>query len=388
MHIPIIYNVRSLIQRPVSTLATVMGIAIVVAVLCGMLALATGFQKAISSTGSPDNVIVMRDGADAEISSGIPRDNVNIIASLPEIANNKDGRPMFSADIVVIINIHKIGESKYYNVTVRGVSKNAFDLRENMRIIAGRSFNPGAYEVIIGSKLVGKYENCYLDGTLEYGQRKWTVVGIFSAGETAFDSEIWGENEILMPVFWGPVFQSVTFRMNDSTLFYKIKDKLENDPRLQVAVYRESDFYSKRSQALTMVLKFLGYFVSSIMAIGAIFGAINTMNSAIASRHREIAVLLTLGFPPSAILFSFLFECILICVTGGIVGCLLALPLNFVTTSTTNWQTFTEVAFTFHLTPGIFCAGIIFAVIMGILGGFVPSWRSSRQSIAQALRQE
>lgn len=386
MAIPFSYNVRSLRQRPVSTFATAFGMAMVVAVFIAMMALATGFQSALSETGSSENVLVLRKGADGELSSGVSRETSSSIAAMPFVAAGADGRPMVSPEVYVVLSLPRTGFG-VANVVARGVSPQAFTVRKNVKIVAGRAPEPGRREVVIGKTIVKRFSNCNVGDTIEFAGQPWAVVGHFTAGGSSFESEIWGENEQFMPAFRGEVFQSVTFRMRDAESFDAIKKSLDDDPRLQITAHRETDFYAKQSVMLASVLRALGIFVTAVMSIGAVFGAVNTMYAAVASRAPEIAVLKTFGFRPGSVLTSFMIESVLLALIGGVLGCLIALPINGIVTSTTNWSTFSEVAFSFRVTPGILMAGMIFALLMGLIGGFFPARRAANQHVITALRE-
>ncbi|MFL5401584.1 MAG: ABC transporter permease [Gemmatimonadales bacterium] len=390
MKIPLEYNARSLLQRPVSTLLTALGIALVVAVFIGMLALANGFRAALTRTGSTQNALVLRRGADSELSSGLDREATSILASSPHVQTGADGRPMVSPEVYVIVPLPRASSGSdttgLANVVVRGISPAAWTVRNNVRIEAGRKPGSGKPEICVGKKMAGRFNHTGIGDTLRFAGRNWNVVCRFSANGSAFESEIWGENEQFMPVFRGDAFQSVTFRLKDPAAFEEAKRTLEADRRLTVDVHREADFYLQQSQLLGRILTILALLITSIMAIGAIFGAINTMYAAVASRSHEIAVLLTLGFHPRSVLASFLAESALIAVVGGVIGALLALPINGIVTSTTNWASFSEIAFSFRVTPGLLLAGLCFAVVMGLVGGFFPARRAARQPVVQALR--
>jgi putative ABC transport system permease protein len=389
MKIPLEYNARSLLQRPVSTLLTALGIALVVAVFIGMLALANGFRAALTKTGSTQNVLVLRRGADSELSSGLDRQAASILSSSPHIQTGADGRPMVSPEVYVIIPLPRAGSADttgMANVVVRGISPAAWTVRNKVEIEAGRKPESGKAEICVGKKMAGRFNHTEIGETLRFAGRNWTVVCRFSANGSAFESEIWGENEQFMPVFRGDAFQSVTFRLKDPASFEEAKRTLEADRRLTVDVHREADFYTQQSQLLGRILTILALMITSIMAIGAIFGAINTMYAAVASRSNEIAVLLTLGFHPRSVLASFLAESALIAIVGGLIGALLALPINGIVTSTTNWASFSEIAFSFRVTPALLLAGLCFAVVMGLIGGFFPARRAAKLPVVQALR--
>jgi ABC-type lipoprotein release transport system permease subunit len=388
MPIPIIYNVRNVMQRPWTTLATGWGIAMVVMILVGAFALASGFQAALVESGSPDNAIVMRVGADSEISSGVGRDAANILRALPDVAPGPDGRPLVSTDMVVLTNLpRKGGSGGTSNVTIRGVDPASFALRPQVKVTAGRMFAPGTAEVIVGERISRRFQGLSLGDHVTFGQQSFAVVGLFTAGGSAFESEIWGDNAVLMPAFdRTDAFQSVTFRMRDPARFADLKRQLEGDRRLGVQVKTERTFYSEQSKLLANMIRVAGILITLIMAIGAVFGAMNTMYAAVGQRTREIAVLLTLGFSPGSIMTSFLAESVILAMVGGVLGCLLALPINGITTSTTNWSSFSEVAFAFRVTPLGIALGLLFSAALGLVGGFLPARQAARQSLAATLR--
>jgi putative ABC transport system permease protein len=375
-------------QRPWSALGTAAGLALVVAILIGALALAAGFQAAMVQTGSTENAIVLRTGADSEISSGVSRDAVNILRALPDVARDARGRPLISAELVVLTNLDRLGMSGSSNVPVRGINPEGFSFRSQVKIVAGRMLTPGTDEVIVGQRMPSRFAHCGIGDKLRFGQRDFTVVGHFSAAGSAFESEIWGDGTVLGPAFSREgVFQSVTFRMRDPSRAKALEDQLEKDPRLAVQVQTERAFYSSQSRLLSGVIQGAGIAITLIMAIGAIFGAMNTMYAAVGARTREIATLLVMGFSPFAVMVSFIFESILLALLGGLLGCLIALPINGITTSTTNWSSFSEVAFAFRVTPIAMLYGLVFAVMMGVAGGFFPALKAARQPLARSLRE-
>jgi ABC-type lipoprotein release transport system permease subunit len=386
MKIPIIYNIRSLIQRPATSLTTALGIGFVVLTFIGMLALANGFRAALVSTGRPDNVLVLRKGADAEISSGIGRDHAAILRSYEEIAKLPDGRPMASSDVFVVVAKPRVNGTETH-MPVRGVGPEATAVRDQIQIVEGRMFEQGRPEVIVGRGFVGRMQDTNIGDRLRFGQQDFTVVGHFAANGSAFESEVWGDNELLMTVFRGPVYQSMVMRLDDPATFDRLKARVEGDPRLQVEVERESQFFADQSALLTTVLRSIAIFVTAIMAFGAVFGAINTMDAMVAARGREIALLRTLGFRRRSIMASFLVESMLVALAGGLLGCLLSLPINGIQTSTTNWQSFGEMTFAFRVTPESLLAGIAFALVMGLVGGLLPAWRAARAIVAVGLRK-
>jgi ABC-type lipoprotein release transport system permease subunit len=388
MKIPLIYNIRSVRQRPVSTALTALGIGLVVAVFVAMLALANGFVAALVQTGSADNVLLLRRGADSEMSSGIPREAVSIISASPHIAAGPDGKPMISPETYIVINLQRPGGDAYAvaNVVARGVSDKAFDVRRNIKVIEGRRFASGQSEICVGSKLQGRFANVAVGNVLRFANRDWNVVCRFTADGSSFESEIWGENEQFQNVFRGQGFQDIAFRLKDPASFDEVKRTFLAEQRIQIDAHRESEFYASQSELLGNILRFLAIMITAIMAVGAVFGAVNTMYAAVSSRTPEIAVLLTLGFHPRSVLASFLAESAVIAFLGGLIGCLLALPINGVVTSTTNWASFSEIAFAFRVTPQLLLAGIVFAVVMGVVGGFFPARRASKLPVIQALR--
>ncbi len=387
MKIPMIYNLRSLRQRPASTFATALGMALVVAVFIAMNALANGFRAALVGTGSPENVIVLRKGATQEMNSAIDRQAASVISGLPFVATNQENLPLVSPETFVVVPLERANQGGMANVVARGVSQRAFEVRRSIRIVAGRTFHSGAREVVVGIAYAKRFPNAEVGNVIRFANNDWTVVGQFSAGGSSFESEIWGENEQFMPVFRGQIFQSVTFRMKDPGSFDGVKATLEADSRIAADAFRERDFYANQSTMLATILNFIAIFVASIMAVGAVFGAVNTMYAAVASRAPEIGVLLTLGFRPRSVMGSFLLEAVLIATLGGALGCLVALPINGLVTSTTNWASFSEVAFAFRVTPGLLANGMAFAVVMGIVGGLLPARAAAKQHVVDALRQ-
>jgi len=388
MAIPLVYNVRNVIQRPVGTLTTAAGIGLTVAILIAALALAIGFRTTLVTTGSPDKVVILRKGADSEISSGVGRDEVEILRALPDVAIGGDGRPEFSAEMVVVSNLKRIGQPGSSNVTLRGVDLASIGVRATPQMVAGRMFTPGTDEVVVGRKIAPRFEHCAIGDKIVFQNRPFTVVGHFATGGSSLESEIWGDANVLMPVMHREnAYQVALFRMKDPSRFDALKRLIERDPRLGVQADREDRFYTEQSAALTVVLSTVGVFITVIMSVGALFGAANTMFASIGARTREIATLLVLGFRPGAIMASFVIESVLIGLIGGVLGCLIALPINGITTSTTNFQSFSEVAFAFRVTPFTLLIGMVFAAGMGLVGGFLPALRASRQSLAAALRK-
>ena len=388
MAIPIIYNVRSVRARWASAIVAVMGIAGTVGVFVAMLSLAKGFRATLVSSGSPDNALIVRGGATSEMTSGVALDAVKVIQDAPGIARGPNG-PLVTPEAVLMAPIPLISTGTDANVQLRGVSPNVLEIRKSVKIVQGRMFQPGLGEVVVGKNATKTYSGLTLGNTISLGKMHWQVVGIFDAGGSAFDSEVWGDSHLLTAAYDRPdtFFQSATAHLASPEALTQLKDALTSDPRLNVDVTREIDYYAKQSTRMTTLITTLGGFVAFIMAIGAVFGALNTMYSAVADRGKEIATMRALGFGGPSIVVSFLIEALLISFVGGLLGCLAVLRLNGLTTSTINFQTFSNLAFAFKITPGLLAEGIVFALVMGVLGGFFPAVRAARLPVATALRE-
>ncbi len=386
MKIPITYNLRNLIARKLTTILTVLGIGLVVFVFAAVLMLAEGFRKTLVSTGDSDNVIFLRRGSTAELTSGIPRSQTNILKALPQAAQTDAGKPLIAGEVVVVNNLPRRADDQPSNVIVRGVSPQSLTLRQQVTLIEGRMWQPGTSEIITGKGVAEKFKGCGLGESVEMGMREWTVVGVFDAGGTSFDSEIWGDVEQFMDAFRRPVFSSLTMKMAEGQQFDELQQQIASDPRLTVEVKREVQFYEEQSQSLGLFIRILGLTVTIIFSFGAMTGAVITMYSAVANRAREIGTLRALGFKRRNILTSFLAECVLISIIGGALGLFFASFLQFVDVSTTNWATFSEVVFGFRLSPSIVINAMIFSVIMGLIGGFAPAVRAARLPVVDALR--
>jgi putative ABC transport system permease protein len=388
MTIPIIYNVRSVKARWTSTIVAVAGIAGTVGVFIAMLSLARGFKATLVSSGSEDNALITRAGATSEMTSGVPIDSVKIIQDAPGIARGAGG-PLLTSEAVLMAPIPLRSTGTDANVELRGVSPNVLDIRRNIKIVEGRMFHPGLSELVVGKNARSTYSGLTLGSEIGLGSRRWQVVGVFDAGGSSFDSEVWGDSHLLNGAYKRPdtLSQSVTVHLTSPAALQQLKDSLTSDPRLNVDVTREIDYYSKQSTRMTTLITILGGFVAGIMAIGAVFGALNTMYSAVAERGREIATMRALGFGALAVVISFSIEALLISFIGGGVGCLAVLPLNGLTTSTMNFQTFSNLAFAFKITPELLAKGILFALTMGLIGGLLPAVRAARLPVATALRE-
>jgi putative ABC transport system permease protein len=389
MAIPVIYNVRSVKARWTSAIVAVLGIAGTVGVFVAMLSLARGFRATLVASGSEDNAIIMRAGATSEMMSGVALDQVKIIQDAPGVARGTDGAPLVTSEVVVVAPFPLKSTGTDANVQVRGVSANVLSIRRNVKIIEGRMFNPGLSELVVGKNANSTYGGLTLGNTVNFGGGHWTVVGVFDAGGSAFDSEVWTDARVLDDVYKRPtnVFQSVTVHLTSPNALQQFKDSVTSDPRLSVDVSREIDYYAKQSTRMTQLITILGGLVASVMAIGAIFGALNTMYSAVAERGREIATMRALGFGAAAVVFSFVIEALLISFVGGAIGCIAVLPLNGLTTATMNFQTFSNMAFAFKITSGLLLGGVIFALVMGVIGGLPPAIRAAARPVAVALRE-
>ncbi len=386
MAIPLGYIARNLLARRLTTALTAGGMALVVYVFASVLMLAAGLRQTLVSTGQDDNVVVIRRGSQTEVQSGIDRSQAGIIESLPDIAVAADGRRLVSREPVVLISLPKRSTGKPANVVIRGVTAAGLDLRPQVRLVEGRMFRPGTSEVIVGRSIATGFSGTDLDETLRFASRDWTIFGVFDAGHTGFDSEIWGDAEQMLQAFRRTGFSSVIFKLADPGRFDAVKATLENDPRLTLEVKRERQFYADQSQALAKFISTLGTGISIIFSIGAVIGAAITMYASVASRTSEIGTLRALGFSRGAILMAFLVEALLLGLIGGIAGLVGASTMQALTISTTNFQTFAEIAFSFTLTPGIVGASLAFALAMGFIGGFLPAMRAARMKIVDALR--
>ncbi len=387
MAIPLAYNLRSASERWSSSVVAVLGIAGTVGVFVAMLALARGFQATIASSGLPQNAIVQRAGADTEMTSVMMVDDVRLVEDAPQVARGANG-PLVSPEVVVIAALPlKTGEADA-NVQVRGVSPRVLEVRDNVRMVEGRFLRPGLAEAVVGKGARGAYAGLELGATVRIGAGTWTIVGVFDGKGTAFDSEVWADAGILNGFYNRPpsVFQSVTVRLRSPEDFPAFEATLKGDQRLNVQALREPEYYAKQSRVVTTLITVVGSLIALVMGLGAVFGALNTMYSAVSERSREIAVLRAIGFGSGAIVLSFFVEALLIALVGGIVGCLAVLPVNGITTGTINWQTFSHLAFAFRITPDLLALGMGFALFMGAVGGLPPAIRAARANVAHTLR--
>ena len=385
MKIPLLYSVRNLWTRRLTTVLTASGMALVVFVFSAILMLAEGLQKTLVDTGSYDNVVVIRKASVSEVQSGVERLQASIIETQPEIAIGSHGKPLVAKELVVLINLPKRGSNKLANVVIRGISENSMILRPQVKLIEGRLPKAGSSEIIAGQSIAKRFKGGAVSETLRFAMRDWMIVGVFNAGNTGFSSEIWGDVDQLMQAFRRPVFSSVIFKLRDSSEFDVVKKRIEGDPRLTLDAMRETKYYEKQSEMMAKFLRILGLSLTLIFSLGAIIGAMITMYAAVANRTSEIGTLRALGFQRKSILTTFLLESLILAFSGGLVGLFFASFLQLYTVSTMNWQTFSELAFSFSLTFGIAYKALLFSLVMGFVGGALPAFRASRMNIVEAL---
>jgi putative ABC transport system permease protein len=384
--IPLKYNIGNLTARRVSTLMTILGIGVVIAVMISMMALQNGVHSAVVSSGSKDNLMVMREGAAAELSSWVTKDAFRIIRAMDGISKDSNGAPMISPELVIIFKIPKKDDPKGSNVLVRGVTPMAFTMRPYVKLVEGRMFRPGLNEVIVARRIRDRFVNTGLGDTFQFGSQKYNVVGVFDAKGTAFDSEMWCDADFLGQARKRDAYSSVIVRPVDRSAFESIEAGIKNDNRLKLDVKSEYKYYDDQTSGLAGIV-ILVAIVTFFMTIGAILGTMNTMFSAIASRGRELATMRALGFKRRTILLSVIIESAFVSLLGGIAGLLLALPVNAISTGTTNFETFSEVAFNFRVDAHVAITGIVIALIAGIIGGALPAISAARMPITKALRE-
>lgn len=382
------FGLMSIPQRRGAVAATLIGIAGVVAVLVGVLSIAAGFRRAMAASGTPDSAMVLRSGADSEMVSGLSREQTRLIADAPGVARNAQGALM-SAELFVIINIPKRSTGTDANVPLRGVEGPAVEVREGMKFVAGRMFEWGRNEVIAGVGAAREFAGLEIGSALPVGREKWTVVGIFSAGGGIAESEIWTDARVLQAAYQrGDSFQSAHVRLQSAGAYQGFKDSLTTNPQLNVKVLRQSEYYSAQSSVLTGLITTLGVLIAALMAIGAVFGALNTMYSAVAARTREIATLRALGFGRGAVVVALMIESLVLALAGGALGAALAyFAFNNFQAATMNWQSFSQVTFAFAVTPPLLVQGVVWATVIGFIGGLLPAVRAARLPIAAALRE-
>ena len=385
MAIPLKYNLRNIAVRRTTTAMTAFSITLTVTVFVVLMALAQGLQSLLTATGDPLNLMVMRDGSQSETQSSVQRDALQTLRYLEGIAKNEKGEPRVSPELVVLINLLRRNQTQGSNVTIRGLGPEGFTLRNNFKLVEGREFKSGLREVIVSKRIAERFQNCSLGDKLKFAKGYWTVVGIFDAGNTAYASEIWTDADGLGQDFDRDAYSSVIIRATDTAALNRLKQQVTDDRRLHQKAQTELEYYERQTRSAGPI-KFLGIFIAALMAVGASFAAMNTMYAAVARRTKEIGALRVVGFSRGSILLSFIIESVIIAAIGGFLGCMLALPINGVSTGTTNFATFSELAFSFRVTPELLLQGMIFSVIMGFLGGLFPAWRAAHENIVTALR--
>lgn len=381
-------NLRTIGQRLGSSAATVVGVMGVVGVLVAVLSIAEGFRHTLVAAGSPDTALVLRSGSDSEMTSGLTRDVTRIIAEGPGVVRSTQG-PVASAELYVVVDVPKRSTGTDANVPLRGVQPAAFQVRDEIKIVEGRNFEPGRNELIVGKAASEEFAGLRIGDKKRWGGNEWTVVGIFSADGALAESEIWCDVGVLQPAYRrGSTFQAVYAKLESPQAFDRFKDTLTTDPRLDVKVIRESEYYEAQSRALNAIVRGLGMGIALVMAIGAIFGALNTMYSAVASRTREVATLRALGYGSGPVVISVLLESLALALLGGILGGAIAYAaFNGYQAATMNWSTFSQVSFAFAVTPPLLVMGIILALLIGLFGGLFPAIRAARMPVASALRE-
>ena len=381
------YNLRSMIVRKGTAAMTAMGIAMVVAVFVMTMAIAQGFRGALVASGSNENAILLRKGATSETVSAVLRPQLAIIEALPQVARATDGHPLASPELVVIISLPRQSDNKPANVPLRGVGPRAFEIRNTLEFVEGRRLTPGMREINVGKQAVGRFKGLTLGSDVKFGNTAWKVVGVFTADDASFESEVWGDVELMMPAFQRGGYQSVTVKLVDPSAIDSLQAAVAADPRLDLKPQRERDYYDGQSETTGTLIRVFATFVTAILSIGAIFGAMNTMYAAVAYRTREIGTLRALGFSRLRIVAAFLAESVALAIVGGAIGCLIALPVHGLSTGAMNMTSFSELAFKFRITPGLLLGGMVFAAVMGAAGGLLPAIRAARIPVARALRE-
>jgi putative ABC transport system permease protein len=385
MAIPLTYNLRSLVVRRVSTGMTIVGIAAVVAVFVGLMALSRGLEAAFVGTGVVENLVVLRQGSQVETVSAVTREAVQTLKYLDGVARDVQGQSLVSPEVIVVVNVPRRGGSQRSNVLLRGISPPAVRLRPGVRLVAGRRFEAGLRELMVSQSLAQRFEGLGLGERVKLGPGEWTVTGVFDANGTAFDSEVWADVNELAEDFDRPDYSSVLLRAVDLGAQAQLIRRISEDRRLHLKALPEKAYWLEQTRPAVRI-KRLGMLLVVLMSIGSCFAAMNTMYAAVAHRSRETVILQVLGFGRRSILLSFLVESLIVSLVGGLLGCVLALPIHGVSTETANFLMFTEVAFKFRITPDVLLEGLLFALLMGALGGLLPARLAARQGIVQALR--
>ncbi|CAN5661074.1 ABC transporter permease [soil metagenome] len=381
-------NLRSIRERAGSSAVAIIGIAGVVIVFVSVLSIAEGFRSAMMKAGDAQRILVMRTGSDTEMTSGISGEDARLIMDTPGILRGPNG-PVASAELFVVVSHPLAATGTDANVPLRGVSPRVLDVRPEVRIVEGRMFESGRNEIIVGRAASRQFANLSVGSSVRWGENTWQVVGIFDASGSVAESELWCDARVLQPAYRrGNSYQSVYARLESVDSFQAVKDAMTADARLRVTVLREQDYYAEQSRVLQTVIRTVGFIIAGLMGVGAIFGAVNTMYSAVASRTREIATLRALGFKGLPVVVSVLVEAVILSLIGGAIGGLVAyLAFDGYQTATMNWQSFSQVAFAFAVTPALLAQALIYATIMGVLGGLLPAWKAARTPVATALRE-
>ena len=386
MAVPLNYSIRNLSNRKFTTILTAGGMALVTFVFSAVMMLAEGLEQTLVESGSPNNVIVLRGAAETEVSSSIERKQADIIEVQPEVEEDSKGDPVAAKETLVLVTLPKRKTANPTNVVIRGTSRHSLELRPQIQLLSGRTPRPGSYEVMAGMNISKGIEGATLGETLRLGMVSWKVVGIFDAGNTAFNSELWADGDQIMAAFRRNSYSVVVMRVPGQKRFKELKDKLEKDPRLSIQVKREVEFYKEQSEMMSKFIRILGFAMTLFFSVGAVLGAMVTMYSAVANRTREIGTLRAIGFSRHNILVAFLTESLFLGILGGSVGTLASSSLQLLTISTLNWETFSEIAFSFRLTLPVFIKSMVFATAMGLVGGMLPAIRAAGIKIVDALR--
>jgi putative ABC transport system permease protein len=381
------YNLRSMTVRKGTAAMTAGGIAMVVAVFVMTMAIAQGFRGALVASGSNENAILLRKGATSETVSAVLRTQLPVVESLPQVGRAPGGRSLASPELVTIISLPRASDGNPANVPVRGVGPMAFEIRNTLKFAEGRRFAPGTREISVGRQAVGRFRGLTLGSDVKFGNASWKVVGVFLADDASFESEVWGDVDLMMPAFQRNGYQSLTVKLGDPSLFESFQAAIAADPRLDLKAQPERDYYEGQSETTGSLIRIFATFVTAILSIGAVFGAVNTMYAAVAYRTREIGTLRALGFSRLRIVTAFLVESIALASIGGVIGCMIALPVHGLSTGAMNMTSFTELAFKFRITPGLLAGGLVFSALMGAVGGLLPALRAARIPVARALRE-
>jgi putative ABC transport system permease protein len=384
-----VFNIRTLRGRLGSAGAAVFGIAGVVAVLVGVLSIGEGFRRVMVVAGSPDTALVLRAGADNEMSSVLARTDVDAIRDAPGVARGADGKPLISPELFVIVDLPKRSTNTSANVPLRGVQPGGFAIRPEVKIVEGRMFEWGRNEVIVGRGAHVEFGGTDVGSELRFGTNAWKVVGVFEAKGSISESELWADAAVLGPAYQrGSSHSIVITKLASPGSFKQFKDALTSDPKVSLKIQNETEYYESQSRTLRGLVTGLAFIVCSLMGLGAIFGALNTMYTAVAARAREIATLEALGFGGLAVMLSVIAEALLLALAGGILGATLAyLAFDGYRAATMNWQTFSQVAFAFDVTPRLMIYAALYALLIGLIGGFFPAIRAARMPVANALRE-